>query len=137
LARLAGLRAEYGNRVAEVKSREKLAEDARRNLADARASQAAASSSSLINRIDIPTTGTRPNGPGKTMIVLSGMGGGLFVGLALVFFSVPAVSDSRQQTGQPWNAGSGHTVEHLVKASGGLSLKQALSKIAQQDSRWN
>lgn len=137
LSRLAGLRAEYGNRVAEVKSREKLSEDARRNLSDARASQAAATSSSLINRIDNPTTGTRPNGPGKTVIVLAGMGGGLFVGLALVFFSVPLSNPMGTSAPSQWGNPGAHTVEHFVKTSGNLSLKQALSKIAQQDARWN
>lgn len=148
LERLAALRAEYGNRVAEVKSREKLSEEARGNLADARASQAAASSASLINRIDEATTGPRPIGPGKSTIVLAGMVGGLLVGFAIVFLTVPAaetklaVAASNGTTngtanGTAWKTHGTQTVESLVKSTGALSLKQALSKISQQASRWN
>lgn len=148
LERLAALRAEYGNRVAEVKSREKLSEEARSNLADARASQAAASSASLINRIDQATTGPRPIGPGKSTIVLAGMLGGLLVGFAIVFLTVPApelkstgAATNGAASGAPnatsWKTHNPQTVESLVKSTGALSLKQALSKISQQTSRWN
>lgn len=142
LERLAALRAEYGNRVAEVKSREKLSEDARRNLADARASLAAAASASLINRIDQPTTGPRPAGPGKSMIVLAGMVGGMLVGFAILFLTVPATSKTpaaatNGSNGNTWKPQGAQTVESLVKSTGALSLKQALSKISQQSSRWN
>jgi uncharacterized protein involved in exopolysaccharide biosynthesis len=148
LERLAGLRAEYGNRVAEVKSREKLSEDARRNLADARASQAAATSANLINRIDEATTGPRPIGPGKSTIVLAGMVGGMLVGFAVVFLTIPAASGNEanaangqvngNRNGWRTSAHAPHqTVESLVKSTGALSLKQALSKISQQSSRWN
>jgi succinoglycan biosynthesis transport protein ExoP len=140
LERLAGLRAEYGNRVAEVKSREKLAEEARSNLAEARASQAAATSANLINRIDEATTGARPIGPGKSMIVLAGMTGGLLFGFALVFLTVPAAETKPAApvtNGTAWKTHQSQTVESLVKSTGALSLKQALSKISQQSSRWN
>lgn len=146
LERLASLRAEYGNRVAEVKSREKLSETARTNLADARASQAAATSANLINRIDEATTGPRPVGPGKSMIVLAGMVGGLLVGFAIVFLTAPAKTPATQQPAPQtastnWKSTTTHvphqTVESLVKSTGALSLKQALSKISQQSSRWN
>jgi polysaccharide biosynthesis transport protein len=140
LERLAGLRAEYGNRVAVVKSREKLAEEARGNLAEARASQAAATSANLINRIDEATTGARPIGPGKSMIVLAGMVGGLLFGFALVFLTVP-VTETKPTApvtnGTTWKTHHSQTVESLVKSTGALSLKQALSKISQQSSRWN
>ncbi len=143
LERLAALRAEYGNRVAVAKSREKLSEDARRNLADARASHAAAASASLINRIDEATTGPRPTGPGKSTIVLVGMVGGMLVGFGIVFLTVPATIDDRQSAsaaasnGTSWKPHNPQTVESLVKTNGALSLKQALSKISQQSSRWN
>jgi uncharacterized protein involved in exopolysaccharide biosynthesis len=142
LERLAAMRAEYGNRVAEVKSREKLSEEARGNLADARASRAAAASSNLISRIDEPTTGPRPAGPGKSVIVLAGMVGGMLVGFAIVFLTVPVTAAANQPTngatnGTTWKPHGPQTVESLVKSTGALSLKQALSKISQQASRWN
>ncbi|MEX0642216.1 MAG: hypothetical protein WD468_05920 [Pirellulales bacterium] len=132
LNRLAALRADYANLVAQSKSRTVLAEEARRNLAEARASQAAARSASLIARIDAPDTGSRPLGPGRSLMVLFGVAGGFVVGLGIVFVTVPAVtpvaSDAYEvpHTWQP----QGTSVESLIKSQGPLSLKQALSKVA-------
>jgi uncharacterized protein involved in exopolysaccharide biosynthesis len=149
LERLAGLRAEYANRVAEAKSRTTLAEEARRNLAEAHASQAAARSASLIARIDAPNTGTRPIGPSKSATVLLGMSCGLISGLGLVFLFAPAArtpvpttteaapsSEASSSSPSKWASRKTESVEAIVKASGGLSLKDALSKI-HRDSQWN
>ena len=76
LDRLAGLRAEYANRVAAVKSRTSVAEEARRNLSEANAAQTAARTTSQITRVDSPTTGPHPMGPSRSLIVLVGMIGG-------------------------------------------------------------
>ena len=89
LSRLATIRARYANLVAEVRHRGELVAAARKDLADARASQSAASSGSLISRLDRPETGDSPVGPGRTMIVLCGMVGGLSAGFGLVFLAAP------------------------------------------------
>lgn len=89
LDRLAGLRARYANLVADVKQRTEILEKARKELSDARASQAAAMSVSLITRLDAPQTGNRPLAPGRKTIVLGGVAGGLLTGLGLVFLVTP------------------------------------------------
>jgi hypothetical protein len=60
-----------------------------KDLADVRASQAAALSSSLIARIDEPQPDNNPVGPGFPTIVAAGFGGGLLLGLGLVFLTAP------------------------------------------------
>ncbi len=93
LNRLAELRANYTNLVALAENRTQLLEAARKNLADARASQAGARSASLIGRIDDPDTGVRPVGPGRTAVASAGLTGGLLCGLGLVFlFALPTRS---------------------------------------------
>lgn len=97
LGRLAKLRARYGNLVAEVKQCNTTLERAQKDLADARASGAAAHSASLITRLDSPQVGNSPIGPGKTVIVGSGFLGGLTCGLGLVFLMVPPVHSQRRR----------------------------------------
>ena len=75
--RLAGMRAQYANLIAQTQNRTDLLETARRTLADARAAQAAARTASRIARIGPPDTGTRPVGPSRAMIVVIGVIGGL------------------------------------------------------------
>ncbi|MBX3413305.1 MAG: hypothetical protein KF708_11495 [Pirellulales bacterium] len=89
LARLAGLRAEYSNLVAEVDRRTKQLELAERNQADARASQSAAVATSLITRVDTPDTGARTIGPRRSVIALAGLLGGFASGLGLLLLTVP------------------------------------------------
>jgi succinoglycan biosynthesis transport protein ExoP len=95
LSRLARLRARYGNLVAEVRQCNATLERAQKDLADARASGAAAHSASLVTRLDSPQVGNGPIGPGKTVIVGSGFLGGLICGLGLVFLTVPTSTGSR------------------------------------------
>lgn len=91
LEKLASLRAPYANQVAETRKRVDLLERAQERLADARATQATARSSSLIARIDSPETGVRPVGPGRTLLMAIGLFGGLLVGFGvLVLFTDPA-----------------------------------------------
>jgi len=85
LVRVAGMRAEYENLVANTENRSTLLERAHRELADAKASQAAARTTSLIGRIDGPEGGLYPIGPGKATVVGSAFGGGLLLGWGLVF----------------------------------------------------
>ncbi len=90
LEKLAALRAPYANQVAETRKRVDLLERAQERLAEARATQATARSSSLIARIDSPETGVRPVGPGRTVLLAVGVVGGLFVGFGvLVLFTDP------------------------------------------------
>ena len=65
-------------------------------LAEVRASQAAARTASLISPVDDPDTGTRPLGPGKTTIAAGGFGGGLTLSLAILFWSIPPVPAASQ-----------------------------------------
>jgi hypothetical protein len=64
-------------------------EKAQHDLATARASEAAASSASLLTRLDAPLADDRPLGPGRARIVLVGMLGGLATGLGLLFLTTP------------------------------------------------
>jgi uncharacterized protein involved in exopolysaccharide biosynthesis len=63
LHRLAGLRAKYGNLVSEVRQRGENLQAAQKDLTEARASQAASQSSSLITRLDKPVAANNPVGP--------------------------------------------------------------------------
>ncbi len=92
LNRLAEIRASYETQAAENRNRSTLAERAEQNLAEARAVLAGAKVASLISRIDVPDAGAKPIGPGRTLIALSGILGGLIAGLGVVFLSLPAKS---------------------------------------------
>jgi polysaccharide biosynthesis transport protein len=89
---IAAVRSTYANELAEVKSRATLLERAEQNLAEAQAARASAKAANLISRIDSPDTGIRPVGPGFSMIVLSGIFGGLLAGFGIVFLTVPLVA---------------------------------------------
>ncbi len=89
LEELARLRAPYANRVAETRKRSELLDRAIERLADARASQAAARAASLLTALDSPEAGPRPIGPGKSVIVLVGLGAGFVAGLGVLALTVP------------------------------------------------
>lgn len=89
LARLAALRTPYANLVAEARNRVRLLEEAERNLAEARASLAAAHSASQVTQVEDPHLGTRPVGPSRATIVLGGALAGLAAGLGLVLLTLP------------------------------------------------
>ncbi len=151
LGQLANMRAQYANLVAERNQRADILKTAEQQLAEARASQAAARTTSLITAIDAPVPSTAPVGPSKAMIVLGGLLGGLMLGFGLVFLLVdPAQSDlsisvnSAEAAAENWmkaNGGSpngwgsnGHHANGYASAAhldtGSLSLKQALRKLA-------
>jgi uncharacterized protein involved in exopolysaccharide biosynthesis len=112
---LAGLRAEYAGLVAEVDHRTKLLEASQRQLADARASHSSAQTASLISKIDAPTTGPRPIGPGRSMLILAGLLGGPIFGLAILLISLPSAPAP----------GAARTIDPTVRSfNRGLSLKQ-------------
>jgi len=138
LGHLAGLRATYVNRLAETAHRTELLKRAEENLAEARAAHASARASSLIERIDDAETGTHPVGPGRGIIALSGLIGGLLVGFGVLFLSVPSA-----QPASPAPSANDHAVEvpvlerpaaqsngHATPSVGNLTFKEALHKLA-------
>jgi uncharacterized protein involved in exopolysaccharide biosynthesis len=92
MSRLAQNRAEYSNIVASVQNHTRLVEAARKNLADARARQAAASSASVISRIDGVEAGIWPIGPSRKTVTAAGAVGGILVGFGFVFLFANPVS---------------------------------------------
>ncbi|MBN1589673.1 MAG: hypothetical protein JW888_09170 [Pirellulales bacterium] len=90
LDRLAELRAPYANQLAVIAHRTQVLQQAEQRLSRARATQASASVTNLISRIDTPDTGTNPLGPGRAMIVLFGIVGGLLVGLGVLLLAAPS-----------------------------------------------
>lgn len=111
LTKIAALRTQYGNLVAEVDSSTKLLQQAEANLADARAKEAGAQSASLINRIGKPDSGTRPVSPGLATLVAAGFAGGLMIGLGVVVLTVPLPAQaSVQAPAQPQPKADSETV---------------------------
>lgn len=137
LDRLAGQRADYANLTAETKNRGELLKRAEEKLAEARVSQATAKAASLIGRVDGPETGINPVGPGRAMIVLTGVIGGLLAGLGMVLLTVelaPPAPTHPVRAGLPASHGNGHQGngrrDTVADPPGALSLKQALARIA-------
>jgi uncharacterized protein involved in exopolysaccharide biosynthesis len=97
--RVASVRAKYGNLVAEVRRCSETLAKAQKELSDARANRAAAQSASLLTRIDEPEAGDRPLPPGRATLVAGGTLGGLSIGLAWVFLTVPVGG----QGGRRWS----------------------------------
>lgn len=89
LRQVAALRPAYANQLAEVRQRGETVAKAEKDLADVRASQAAAQSASQITRLDAPDPGNGPVGPGFLVIVFGGAASGLILGLGLVFLTAP------------------------------------------------
>ena len=89
MGRLAELRARYGNLVADVKQKSQTVDEAARALADARASRSSAKSTSLLTRLDTPSAGNSPVGPGREAIIAGGVLGGLIFGIGLVALAGP------------------------------------------------
>ncbi|PHS00001.1 MAG: hypothetical protein COA78_24340 [Blastopirellula sp.] len=89
MSALAGIRARYHNALADVEKCNTVYEQAFQELSDARAAQLAATSASLLTKMDGPVTGNYPSGPSKASIALLGMFGGLAFGLGLVVAITP------------------------------------------------
>ncbi len=101
LERLARVRAGHDNLNQEVRSRTKILQEVERQLADARAARDAATSSSLLTRIDEPVLGERPVGPGRSTLLAAMTMAGLFFGLGIVFLLTPLDGQSPSQ--ERWN----------------------------------
>ena len=79
----------YGSNLAEAENRAELLRQAEDDLSRAEVSQVGADAASLIGRIDVPTVGTRPAGPGRNLIILVGAIGGLLTGLGFLVLTSP------------------------------------------------
>lgn len=134
LDHLATVRAEYSNLVSETKHRTELLAKAEQKLSEARISQATAEAASLIGRIDTPDTGANPIGPGRLVILVVGLAGGLVTGVGVVFLTVPpTVPSTYPSVSRNGTHTNGHTNGHAH--GNGSSLKQALERIALRGSR--
>jgi polysaccharide biosynthesis transport protein len=119
LNRLAQIRADYTNSVAEVRARSEEVHQIRRDLTQAIAARDAAGTSSLITRLDEPLLNERPMGPGKTTIVGAALVGGLLLGLGIVFLLVPLEGNS-------FAAGQGKSEDHMSGQQGdSAAMRQA------------
>jgi succinoglycan biosynthesis transport protein ExoP len=147
LEQLAGLRAEYVNRVSEASGRAALVARAEQNLSEARAVRASANATSLISRIDTPEAGNHPVGPSRSMVTIFGMAGGLMVGFGLVFLTAqpvqstppsasakhrtrheaPARRDTSDEAIEPLTVA--RPIKRRSRANGNLSLKEALQQL--------
>ena len=117
----------------------RLVEQAEQNLAHARASQASADTASLISRVDGPDAGSKPLGPGRAMICLIGLAGGLLAGFGVLMLTVPpeaVVPPVRETTLVPAvHEGNGRKpsvsrpTAAALEPAGSLSLTQALRKV--------
>ena len=144
LDRLAALRAPYSNQISEQRNREAILERAEQRLAEARAGEATAKAASLIARIDAPDTGIYPVGPGRATIVLLGIVGGLLAGGGVVLWTAqpsppdPVHAEPSCASGvPPVTPHANGKANHQPAPLGGLSLNQALQKLAPQHSGWN
>ncbi|MHC2067497.1 GumC family protein [Bremerella sp. T1] len=107
---LASIRAGYANLVADVEKCNLVLRTAHEQLADAKANKRASETSSLITRIDEPTTGEYPAGPSKKVIAAGGLVGGLMLGLGLVVLLTPMPgSQGRRWTDHLWGRRSTDT----------------------------
>jgi len=135
LQHLADLRATYAARLVEYENRAAALGRAENHLAEARASHASANAASLISRIDDAQTGENPVGPGKAMIVVGGVVGGLLLGFGILFLTVQPVPSA--PVAQPAPAAVAEPVDTCQPVlfdwpaqNPVLSLKQALRKVA-------
>jgi uncharacterized protein involved in exopolysaccharide biosynthesis len=134
LDRLASLRSEYSRRYNEVENRTKLMNEAQRELVDARAVQTSAEVASLITRVDTPLTGPRPQGPGKTVIMASGVAGGMIIGLGVLLLSLNTTSAPASiatQELRPTHNPSVLVSEPTTSPARGYSLGDALRAVSQ------
>jgi uncharacterized protein involved in exopolysaccharide biosynthesis len=90
--KISNLRADYSNLVSMSRHRTEILKTAQLELSEARATEAAAHRANLISLIDLPDGGNRPLGPGRVMIVLAGLLGGLVIGAGVIFLSVDGAS---------------------------------------------
>lgn len=109
LADLAELRTQYGHLADETRHRTELLQRAQQQQAEARAMRAGAATGSPLWALDAPQIGPDPVGPGRTVIALAGVVGGLITGLGILLLTTPAPVASRELVPVPMNgAGMSH-----------------------------
>ncbi|HEX4142908.1 MAG TPA: Wzz/FepE/Etk N-terminal domain-containing protein [Pirellulales bacterium] len=101
LVHLAAIRAQYANLATTARHRGEILKTAQQELAEARAGQAAAHTASLITQIGHAEVGSRPVGPGKSIIMLAGMLGGLLIGAGIIFLTVAPEAAARRTAPRP------------------------------------
>ena len=99
LHRIASLRARYTNLTNDLNNCNQVLEKSKKELADARAGQAAADSASSVLQLEPPSSGDSPVGPAQSMIVISGFVSGLCLGGLLLFLWTPLGQTSLRRCG--------------------------------------
>ncbi|MCA9189119.1 MAG: hypothetical protein R3E01_07145 [Pirellulaceae bacterium] len=135
MVQLNELRVEYQNLLDAADHQRQIVRTAREDLMDARASLAATTSSSLLTSLDQPTTGDRPVGPGRAMMVLAGMFGGFITGCGLVFLTVQPVQPSthKKASAQPVKearvARPDEVATRSLRTRDGLSFRDVVNQV--------
>ena len=132
LGRLATVRAEYSNLVMATRQRADIFRTAQQELSEARASLATSQTTSLISAIDQPDTGSRPMGPGRTVIVLAGALAGLLTGTGILLLTVqPSTQSLNAKATHNGYAigGAKQVIPGWAKPNATPTLKQALRKL--------
>lgn len=119
LDRLASVRAEYSALNAENQHNARQLEQAEKQLLEARAAQAGATASHLVAQIGSADAGSKPLGPGKTMLMLLGVVGGLVVGAGCLLLTVPPPGGEQADPPSPpvWWISGKPNVEHAAADS--------------------
>ncbi|MCA9194537.1 MAG: hypothetical protein KDB03_22355 [Planctomycetales bacterium] len=89
LGGLADVRADYARTVNDVRTRTEILQGIERDLTQAKAARDAAGTTSLLTRIDEPTLGVGPIGPGRGTIIAGTGVCGLVFGFGIVFLLTP------------------------------------------------
>ena len=103
-AQIAGLRTEYAELTAEVDGQTAVLRAALKQLADAEAHQAAAKTTSLLERIDAIETSVRPVGPSRKAVVGAGCLGALLLSASWIVLRHGPVSPTKPSPVTPKNA---------------------------------
>ncbi len=136
MTKLASLRAGYNNLVSEVREKNNKLTQIRTDLADARSSVEAATTTTLITKVSTAEVSDYPVGPSRKAIVGAGVVGGLAVGLGILFLTVPLTTAPSTQPALSTSSTGNDSpaTEHPAPVAGhGLSLKEALFNLAHRN----
>ena len=97
--RIAGARARYTNLANLALTCSQTLENSKKELADARASQAAARTTDFLTSLDPPVPSDYPVGPGRVAMVLGGALGGFSIGCGILFMFTPIGQSSLRKCG--------------------------------------
>jgi hypothetical protein len=129
------MRATYETQAAENKHRTLLVDKAEQNLTEARASVAGANAASLIGIIDQPDTGSKPIGPGRSVIALGGLFGGLMLGGGVLFLAVPMRKDEENGLACYPSPRIAATANGSRRNGKPMNLNEALQKVLRNGSK--